>query len=151
MGRKSSDIATLNLVGKNLKKLRSELGIPISDFAYQIGLSFGFYQRLEGGMSGTNYSNLQRASRRLGTTVDYLLGNSIEESLEDRRRKLEQDTEVLWNTYGRKYEAKSKLPLDSEKKRVILGALGVYRDDIKEDLDWKAKKKILEALGLWEE
>ena len=158
MPRKRADIITMKTVGSRLKQLREEVGLGVGNFAYLTGTHYVVYERYEGGKVEPGYTFLARASNVLGTSLDYLFGR-VDETPEIRSERRHQHTEDLWQHYCSGFEASAQLPLDYGRKRRVLGALGLLRGqkDILEKLrkdekvDFRIKKEVLDALGLWKQ
>ena len=74
MQRVKSDEAILwNIIGENIRKLRTANGLSINELAGLVKVTPGFLGLIERGKRGTTISNLIKISDMLKVSVDYLL------------------------------------------------------------------------------
>ncbi|AGF54523.1 MULTISPECIES: helix-turn-helix domain-containing protein [Clostridium] len=117
------------MLGDKVKFLRKQMNITQQKLAETIGVSQSTIGMIEGNKQGASNDTLIKLANVLNTTVDYLLGNSVEEitsTTSDDENEMNYDNDIRRIERARKkMDAKNK----EKMMQILRTAFDEYFDD----------------------
>lgn len=97
MDKKGEIMINQQKLAKKIKQLRAGLGLSQQEFAQKIGLSRVAVSQLEIGKRGLEALEMAKIAKTFGVSVDFLLQDDSEQSIE-KRRKIRRNKEFKTNS-----------------------------------------------------